>query len=91
MTKAIVSSGYLLKKLKELKAQEEYIVDTYPAKEEIHIDGMTIDCCCQGGGRFVVPFKGVSNLMKFLLLLDEQPVTVGIGNNGWVYIKEAIL
>jgi exosome complex RNA-binding protein Rrp4 len=91
MTKAIVSSSYMLKKLQELKAQEEYFIDSYPNREEINIDGMVIDCVCQGSGRFVVPFKGISNLMKFLSLLEEQSVTVGIGNNGWVYIKEAIL
>jgi len=91
ITKAIVSSSHLLRKLQELKAQEEYMVSFSKARKEIHIDTVTMQCECSNDCVYKIAFNRISRLIEVLLLLEDQPITIAIDDDGWLYIKEAIL
>jgi hypothetical protein len=53
-----------------------------------HHPGIT--CLTKGGFDHTVKAKGLQRLRLILISLEEQPVTIGF-DNGWVWIKEAIL
>lgn len=89
MTKAIVSSAQLYRKLKELKWAEIYIFSFN--KYGLSINEIDICCECSGVYSHAVLYDRVNKLEQVLRLLNEQPITIAVDEDGWLYIKEAIM
>jgi hypothetical protein len=91
MTKAIVSRNHLLQKLNELKTCEEYMVRFSKQRKELNIDGVTIQCECSNDFVYEIKSSPIVNLKRILRFLEEQSITIAVDDDGWLYIKEAII
>lgn len=91
MTKAIVSSKSLQGSLSKITFSEEYEVIFNKSASTLNVGSIEINCECSAHAVRRVSYKSINALIHFLTLIDEQPITIGVDNKGWLYIKEAIL
>lgn len=90
MTKAIVSVKNMLNNLQMLHREEWY--DVTFGKGRLNIGNVVISCESQHSNQvFQVKHSRIKRLIEVFSLLEEQPATIAIDNNGWLYIKEAIM
>lgn len=90
MTKAIVSVGNMLANLQLLEREEWY--DFTFGRGCITIGNVVISCESQYRDQvFHVLHSRINRLRDIFSLLSEQPVTISVDDDGWLYIKEAIM
>lgn len=90
MIKAIVSVKNMLVNLNLLPEADEYDVTFRHGR--LDVGNVAISCECQNFDRvFKIESKHIKRLIKIFELLEEQPATIAIDGDGWLYIKEAII
>jgi hypothetical protein len=90
MTKAIVSVKNMLANLSMLSKQDEY--DVKFDRGMVTIGNVVISCESQHFDRvYKVKRNRIERLIKVFNILEEQPATIAICEDNWLYIKEAIL
>lgn len=90
MTKAIVSVSNMLNNLQLLHREEWY--DVTFGKGRLNIGSIVISCECQHVNKtFQVKHSRIKKLVEVFSLLEEQPATIAIDDDGCLYIKEAIM
>lgn len=91
MVKAIMSSKYLLKKIKHMPVRDEYLVSFLEGC--VKIDDVEIECTRNHRGSVTqaVAGRSLKNLKTVLSILDDQPIVIGMNDNGWLWVMEAIL
>jgi hypothetical protein len=91
MIKIMISSSYLLKKLSDYKLSP-FVVFIFN-KGSIEFNDILIGCECNVRSQEIIKVEKerVERLIKFLKSIGEQPLTLGFGFDGWVYVKEAII
>ena len=90
MTKAIVSVKNMLANLEFLQREEWY--DVSFGKGKLNIGNIVISCESQHSSQvFQVKHSRIKRLTEVFSLLEEQPATIAIDDDGWLYIKEAIM
>lgn len=90
MTKAIVSVKNMLANLQLLQRQEWY--DVSFGKGRLNIGNVVISCESQHSNNvFQVKHSRIAKLNEVFSLLEEQPATIAVDDDGWLYIKEAIM
>ncbi len=91
MTKAIVSSRQLHKKLSAITFAETFEVIFNKEEKLLKVGDIEIDCECSDTSRHTVEYRSVNKLLYVVALLDDNPITIAASNTMWLYIKEAIL
>jgi hypothetical protein len=90
MTKAIVSVKNMLANLSMLVQQDEY--DVVFGRGMVTVGNVVVSCESQHLERiYKVDHTRIKRLVAVFSLLDEQPATIAVDDDGWLYIKEAIL
>lgn len=90
MTKAIVSVKNMLANLSMLPNADEY--DVVFGMGMVTIGNVVISCESQHHNRvYKVSSRRIKRLFEVFSLLEEQPATIAVDEDNWLYIKEAIL
>lgn len=89
MNKIIINSKYFLKQLERIEKTQFVSVKMFASKKEsiVEFDIVKMACECQNDFELQLYKKSVTNLIKHLRLIEEQPITLQFSDSETFNVK----